>query len=493
MYFPEKNEFIKLSKQGSLVPVYREILADTEPPVSAFSKISGKYSFLLESVEGGENVARYSFMGCDPYIVFSSKGKDISISKIPAGKKKYKTEKITCDPLSYLKKLMSDFVPVKISGLPRFHGGAVGYMGYDIVRFVEDIPDKNPDDLGLPDCQFLFTDTLLVFDHVKHKIMVVSNARVEESPSKAYDEAIKKIDAIVEKLKKPAKLKPLELDPETAAAPKITSNMTQKEYETAVSRAQEYIKNGDIIQVVPSQRFKTEINVHPFDIYRVLRTINPSPYMYYFSFDDMKLVGTSPEIMVRLEDRTASIRPIAGTRPRGTTSEEDKRLESELLSDEKERAEHIMLVDLARNDLGRVCDSGSVRVDDLMSVEKYSHVMHIVSNVLGTLEKDKDAFDLFKACFPAGTVSGAPKIRAMQIIDELEKVRRGPYAGAVGYFDFSGDLDTCITIRTIIIKGKDAYMQAGAGIVADSIPKNEYLESINKAKAMLKAVGMVNR
>ena len=487
MYFPKKSEFIKLSKQGSLIPVYREILADTETPVSAFSKIAGKYSFLLESVEGGENVARYSFLGCDPYLVLSARDGNVVEIKPSAGKNS-KPISIACDPLNRLKQLLYEFIPVKTEGLPRFHGGAVGYMGYDIVRLIEEIPDKNPDDLRFPDCRFLLTDTLLVFDHVKHKIMIVSNARIDKSPSKAYDEAVKKIDAIAGKLKKPAKLKPIELSRETSSPVKAVSNMTKKGYESAVEKAKEYIRSGDIIQVVLSQRFKTTLNAPAFDVYRALRTINPSPYMYYFSFEDLKIVGTSPEIMVRLEDGIASIRPIAGTRQRGDSAEEDKKLEDELLADEKEKAEHIMLVDLARNDLGRVCESGSVRVTDLMSVEKYSHVMHIVSDVNGTLEKGKDAFDLFRASFPAGTVSGAPKIRAMQIIDELETVRRGPYAGAVGYFDFAGNMDTCITIRTIFIKGKEAYVQAGAGIVADSVPEKEYYESVNKAKAMLKAL-----
>ena len=493
MYFPKKSEFIKLSKQGSLIPVYREIIADTETPVSAFSKIRGRYSFLLESVEGGENLARYSFLGCDPYVVFSSKGDDISVSKVSNGKIS-KTERSKGNPFDHLEKLLSQYRPVKVENLPRFHGGAVGYAGYDMVRFIENIPDKNPDDLKLPDCQFLLTDTLLVFDHVKHKILVVSNARIQGDAGAAYEEAVKKIDKLVHKLRKRSNLKAIEPDAALKEKrAKITSNMSKKEFEDAVTKAKEYIRNGDIIQVVPSQRFKTKLNVSDFDVYRALRTINPSPYMYYFCLDDLRIVGTSPEIMVRLEDSVASIRPIAGTRPRGENAKEDCILEKELLADEKEKAEHIMLVDLARNDLGRVCKNGTVKVDNLMSVEKYSHVMHIVSNVSGILDKGKNAFDLFKACFPAGTVSGAPKIRAMEIIDELEKVKRGPYAGAVGYFDFAGNLDTCITIRTIVVKGKTAYIQAGGGVVADSVPENEYFESCNKAKAMLGAIEMVSK
>jgi len=483
MYFPKKSDFVKLARQGSLIPVYREILADTETPVSAFSKISGKYSFLLESVEGGENIGRYSFLGCDPYrVVISEKG-SVSVDGKRAG----------CDPLKVIKELLSEYIPVKTEGLPRFHGGAVGYLGYDIVRHIEDIPDTNPDDLKVPDCQLMLSDTLLVFDHVKHKIMIVSNARVKGSPSKAYDTAVKKIDAVAKKLRTPASLRPMDLSARGGKKAKVLPGMTKKQYESAVEKAKEYITGGDIIQVVLSQRFRTRLVAPAFDVYRALRAINPSPYMYYFSFDDLKIVGTSPETMVRLEDGKASIRPIAGTRPRGASADEDKKLEEELLSDEKEKAEHIMLVDLARNDLGRVCESGSVRVEGLMSVEKYSHVMHIVSDVNGTLEKGRDAFDLFRASFPAGTVSGAPKIRAMQIIDELETVRRGPYAGAVGYFDFAGNMDTCITIRTVFIKGKNAYVQAGAGIVADSVPEKEYQESVNKARAMFKALEAASR
>lgn len=488
MYYPSKSEFLKLAKKGRLIPVSREIVADIETPVSAFSKIAGKNSFLLESVEGGENVARYSFLGCDPYLIFESKGSSIQIISRKAKGRRPEVEMIQGDPLKVLKEILKKYEPVRVEGLPRFHGGAVGYIGYDMVRFFEDIPSKNPDELGLPDCRFLLTDTILAFDHVKHKIIVMSNARVEKSAGKAYDEAVKKIDAIVSRLKKPLKLKPLDLYGKKNKKLKVTANMTKKGYEDIVEKGKQYIRQGDIIQVVLSQRFKTEIKADPFDVYRAMRTINPSPYMYYFWFDDMKLIGTSPEIMVRLEGRTATIRPIAGTRPRGKSEQEDLRLEKELLADEKERAEHIMLVDLARNDLGRVCDTGRVEVGDLMSVERYSHVMHIVSNVTGQLSEGKDSFDLFRASFPAGTVSGAPKVRAMQLIDELENASRGPYAGAVGYFDFYGDLDTCITIRTIVIKGRDAYVQAGAGIVADSDPEKEYYESRNKAGAMLKAL-----
>ena len=460
-------------------------MADIETPVLAFAKIEGKYSFLLESVEGGSNVGRYSFLGCEPYMLFQSKGNGIKITTF--GKKK-KTEVLKGDPFEVLKGLMKEHKPVKVEGLPRFHGGAVGYISYDAVRFIEDIPDKNPDDLGLADIQLLFTDTIIAFDHVKHMIIVISNARIGDDPSASYDEAVKKIEDIISKLKIPVKLKQLEL-PDEPKDIRMSSNFTRTEFEDNVIKAKEYIKAGDIIQVVPSQRFKIPLKQDPFTVYRILRAINPSPYMYYLKFDDMKLIGSSPEVMVRLEGRRSTVRPIAGTRKRGGTDEEDVMLEKELLNDEKEKAEHIMLVDLARNDLGKVCEKGSVKVSRIMDVEKYSHVMHIVSNVEGTLQKGKDAFDLFKASFPAGTVSGAPKIRAMQIIDELENTKRGPYAGAVGYFDFYGDLDTCITIRTILVKNKTAYVQAGGGIVLDSSPSKEYEESCNKAKALIRALG----
>jgi len=487
MYFPNKENFIELSKKGNLVPVFSEIIADTETPVSALSKISGKYCFLLESIEGGENLARYSFLGSDPEIIFKSKGREVEVIRKGKGR-----ENSTEDPFKVLKGILKKYSPVEIEGLPRFHGGAVGYIGYDMVRSFEDIPDKNPDDLKVPDCQFLLTDTFLAFDHVKHKIIVISNAFIEGDPGKAYDEAVKKIDSIARKLKSTSKLKPLERKKQVKEL-KVRSGVSKEGFEKAVEAAKEYIKAGDAIQVVLSQRLNTDFKAQPLEAYRALRTINPSPYMYYFSFDDLYLIGSSPEIMVRLEKGIATVRPIAGTRPRGRTDEEDLRNEKDLLADEKEKAEHIMLVDLARNDLGRVCDAGSIKVSDLMSIERYSHVMHIVTNVSGKLSPGKDAFDLFAASFPAGTVSGAPKVRAMEIIDELETARRGPYAGAVGYFDFQGNLDTCITIRTIVVKGKKAYIQAGAGIVADSVPEKEYEESLNKARALLKAIEAVSK
>ena len=481
MYHPSKKEFIKLSKKGNLIPVYREIVADMETPVSAYRKIEGNSSFLLESVEGGEKIARFSFLGSEPVLSIRSKGRNIEMAE------NGKTEKFHGDPISKLKDILSRYKPVKNPDLPRFHGGLVGYIGYDAVRFIENIPDKNPDDLGLPDMYFVLTDTILAFDHVSHKIKIISNALVQGNPARAYDEAVKKIDAIIKKMEKPLKPEEIELDLSNRKL-HVKSNMTKNGFEKAVNKAKEYIRAGEIIQVVLSQRFETGIPSEPFNIYRVLRTINPSPYMYYLKFGDIKFIGSSPEVMVRLEDGTATVRPIAGTRPRGADEEQDRTLIKDLLADEKERAEHLMLVDLARNDLGRVCKPGSVKTTELMTVEKYSHVMHIVSNVSGELAKNKDAFDLFRASFPAGTVSGAPKVRAMEIIDELENTKRGPYAGAVGYFSFSGDLDTCIAIRTIVASRNRAYVQAGAGIVFDSVPSREYQESVNKAKALMKAI-----
>ncbi len=482
---PSKVEFIKLAKKGNLVPVYREIIADMETPVSAFEKIKGEFSYLLESVEGGEKIARFSFLGSDPILLVKSKGTNIEIVS------KGKTSKIKGDPLAELKKILSRYKPVKIKGLPRFHGGFVGYMSYDIVRHIEKLPDKNPDDLKVPDMQFLLMDTFLAFDHLNHKILIIANVLVEGDAGKAYAAAVKKIDALAAKLGKPLK------DDEMAAGKgksiDFKSNYTRAEFEAIVKKAVEYVKRGDVIQVVPSQRFSAPVRGNTFNIYRMLRTLNPSPYMYYLRFKEMELIGSSPETMVRLEDGVATIRPIAGTKRRGETDEEDSKLMRELLNDEKEKAEHIMLVDLARNDLGRVCTYRTIKINELMGIEKYSHVMHIVSDVTGELKKGMDGFDLIRASFPAGTVTGAPKVRAMEIIDELENVRRGTYAGAVGYFDFYGNLDTCITIRTILIKGGKAYIQAGMGVVADSIPSSEYEESVNKAKALLKAIELTQR
>ncbi len=484
MIYPCKKEFVRLAKKGNVIPVYKEITADLETPVSSFLKIDrGDYSYLLESVEGEERLARYSFLGANPSVVFKSKGRGIEIKE---GKKikRYKTGK---DPLEEIKKYMGQFRFVGIKGLPRFCGGLVGYIGYDMVRFFEDIPDGNPDDLKIPDSIFVLTDTLLIFDHIMHKIKIVSNAQVKGGPARAYGQALEKISAIEKILSKDnaASRKPETANPKL----KIRSNFTKKTFGDIVRKGKEYIKNGDIIQVVLSQRLEADLGKKdPFNIYRRLRSINPSPYMYYLKCGDIKLIGSSPEIMVRCEDGRIELRPIAGTRPRGRDKAEDERFEKELLADPKERAEHVMLVDLGRNDVGRVSRFDSVRVEELMKIEKYSHVMHIASGVVGTLSGSRNVYDVIRASFPAGTVSGAPKIRAMEIIDELENVKRASYAGCVGYLSFSGNIDTCITIRTILVKKNKAYIQAGAGIVADSRPEKEYQETLNKAMALIKAI-----
>jgi anthranilate synthase component 1 len=484
-YYPDKKGFLALARKGNLIPVYTELLADFETPLSAFTKIGDDpYAFLLESVEGGERIARYSFLGSAPSLVFSSKGKMVTVSE--SGRSK---SFMTTDPINELKTILSRYRYVKAKGLPRFAGGMVGFFGYDIVRFIEEIPDRGNDDLKTPDSLSMLTDTMLVFDHVDRRIKIISNAHIKASASDAYDDAVKKIEALSATLRNPP--------PEAAARGRFSdrsgcikpkSNFTKAGFESAVRRAKAYIRKGDAVQVVLSQRLEIPVRSEPFDIYRSLRSINPSPYMYYLKLGGFYLVGSSPEIMVRCEDGVVELRPIAGTRRRGSSEAEDESLIKGLLADPKERAEHIMLVDLGRNDIGRVCDYNSVKVSDLMTIEKYSHVMHIVTDVSGRLKKGKDSFDVMRAAFPAGTVSGAPKVRAMQIIDELEKTRRGTYAGCVGYFSFSGNLDSCITIRTILIKNAMAYIQVGAGIVADSVPAREYRETINKSKALVKAI-----
>jgi anthranilate synthase component 1 len=491
MKYLSEKEFLRLTQKGNVIPVYKEVNADLETPVSAFLKIKkDKYAFLLESVEGQEKIARYSFLGSKPRLVFLSKGKKIQIT-YPHKKKvlRFISEE---GPLVQIKKIMQDFKAVQPEGLARFYGGLVGYMGYDTVRFFEKIPDKNRDDLNLPDCLFLLTDTILIFDHAIHTIKIVNNVILPKksmslaAKKKIYRQAIKKIDQIEHELSKAVTVRrPNKL----AQKPKIESNFKRREFLSIVKKAKEYIRKGEIIQVVLSQRFKLKNRRDPFEIYRNLRSLNPSPYMYFLEFDDLKIVGASPEMLVRCEDGVIQTRPIAGTRRRGRSQQEDKILAEELLRDKKELAEHLMLVDLGRNDLGRVSISGKVEVSEFMAIEKYSHVMHLVSEVRGRLERKRyDIFDVLKAAFPAGTVSGSPKIRAMQIIDELENIRRGPYAGCIGYFSFSHNMDTCITIRTVVLKDGYAYIQAGAGIVADSVPKNEYLESVNKARALVEAV-----
>jgi anthranilate synthase component I len=484
MINPSLAEFREKAKLGNLIPVYKEILADIETPVSAFRKLMNQeYAFLLESVEGGEKIARYSFLGSSPSLIFKSKGSKVELIKSGV----IIDQKTVDDPLDSLKQLLRKYQSVPDPNLPRFYGGAVGYLSYDMVRFMEVLPDENPDDLDIPDAYFMFTDSILIFDHVQHKIKVVSNAHIENNDiDTAYYTAVDQVQQLIEVLREPAK--PIKRLEEKPGKHQLTSNFQKAEFEAAVEQAKEYIRAGDIFQVVPSQRLQTKISTDPFNIYRALRSINPSPYMFYLKYGDLKLAGSSPEVMLRVEDRVVEVRPIAGTRRRGKSDKEDDDLIEDLLDDPKERAEHIMLVDLGRNDVGRVSKYGTVAVTELMAIEKYSHVMHIVSNVRGELNDDMDEFDALRACFPAGTVSGAPKIRAMEIIDELEPSRRGTYAGAVGYFSFSGNLDTCITIRTILIKGDTAYISVGGGVVADSVPANEYQETMNKAKAMLRAI-----
>ena len=488
MYYPTFEDFREKAKHGNLIPVYKSILADMETAVSAFYKIdNGEYGFLLESVEGGEHLGRYSFLGSEPSILFQSKDNHVRIEDLGTGQT---TELESSYPLGELENLMSRYQPVAVEGLPRFHGGAVGYLSYDAVRFFEELPDSTEDDRQLPDCFFMITDTLLVFDRVNHQITVVANAHIDGDVEDAYQQAIDRIDALIAKLKRPLLMPPSKKHAATTNDVKPESNFTQAEYEGVVLRAKEYIAAGDIIQVVPSQRLSVPLSVDAFDVYRALRTVNPSPYMYYLKLGNIQIAGTSPEMMVRVEDEIAETRPIAGTRPRGETPAEDVALAEELIADEKERAEHLMLVDLGRNDLGRVCKYHTVRVSEMMEIERYSHVMHIVSHVVGELRDGMTAFDVIRACLPAGTLSGAPKIRAMEIIDELEPTRRGPYGGAAGYFSFSGNADTAITIRTLVVKDGIAYVQAGGGVVADSVPEAEYQETLNKAQAVIKAIGI---
>ncbi len=488
MYYPVFDEFAELARKGNLIPVYREILADLETPVSAFLKISDRrYSYLLESVEGGEKWARYTFLGTNPAMVLQTRGNMVEVR----GHGKTRRIPVGSNPLQVLKDIMAGYRPVLVKGLPRFSGGAVGYLSYDIVSYFEDILPRPKKGLNFPDLFFMITDTLLIFDNVSQRIKVVSNAHVSRGDVKgAYKRAKDKIDRVIKRLREARVKLPKVSGNGAALKGGLSSNMSKEEFLDMVIKAKEYIRAGDIFQVVLSQRSERKVRSHPFNIYRVLRTINPSPYMFYLNLGDFHMVGASPEVLVRCEDGVVEVRPIAGTRRRGEGEEEDRALQEELLSDTKERAEHIMLVDLGRNDVGKVSDTGTVSVNELMVTEKYSHVMHLVSNVRGRLQKGKDVYDVIRSCFPAGTVSGAPKIRAMQIIEESEPTRRGPYAGAVGYFSFLGNMDTCINIRSIIIKGNNAYIQAGAGIVADSEPEKEYIETVNKAKAMMMAIEM---
>ncbi len=493
VYKPTFENFKAKVNEGNLIPVYKEILADLDTPVSAYMKIANQgYSFLLESIEGGDKWARYCFLGCGPSTIISTKGKTVTIQS--SGKSQTSPLKDK-SPLKAIKNLLSEYQPVKDENLPRFSGGAVGYIGYDMVRYFEDLPEETEDDLDLPESIFVITDTILIFDNVTHKIKIVSNAHVKgDDLEKTYKETISKIEALEQKLKQG--LPKSEFAGSTGEAgdtTPMTSNFEEANFKEAVLKAKEYILEGDAIQIVLSQRLKFQIQQDPFTIYRALRTINPSPYMYFLNFGDLQVVGSSPEVLVRLEGEEVQVRPIAGTRKRGQNEEEDVALEKDLLGDEKELAEHIMLVDLGRNDLGRISEVGSVNVNEQFTIERYSHVMHIVSNVKGILKKGLDCFDVLEAAFPAGTVSGAPKIRAMEIIEELEPTRRGLYAGSVGYISFNGNMDTAIAIRTLLVKGRTAYLGVGAGIVADSIPQNEFEETMNKGKALLKAIDLAEK
>jgi anthranilate synthase component 1 len=491
---PNRKTFLEQAKKGNLVPVWKEVLADQETPVSAYERVrtylrqrnNASHTYLLESVEGGEKIGRYSFIGGTPRTIIRAYGRRVELVE---GEKIEIIE--DADPLEVLKTHMAQFAPVVDDpALPRFIGGAVGFLGYDMVsQFEPRIPVIGRDEIGNPDMVFMVTDGLIVFDRVSHTLKIVANAHIDGDPNEAYDEALAQIDDLCHALQTPVER--VLLDTHSEVEPlEPRSNTTKAEFLQMVERGKEYIRSGDVIQVVLSQRFEVENQADSLDVYRALRAINPSPYMFCLDMGESAVVGTSPEIHVRCEDRRVEVRPIAGTRPRGQTPEEDLALEKDLLADPKERAEHIMLIDLGRNDIGRVCDFHSVEVPDLMVIERYSHVMHIVSDVTGHLSDQHDEYDVMRATFPAGTVSGAPKVRAMEIIAELEKSKRGPYAGAVGYFNYNGNFDSCITIRTVILDKGKAYVQAGAGVVADSVPENEYEETRNKARGMMKALAL---
>ena len=491
---PSRDEFRTLARQGNLIPIFAELPADLDTPLSAFLRLRpGPYAFLLESVEGGEKWARYSFLGSDPLMVFTAR-EGRNTLRGPGGK----TEQLPGgNPLRALRSVLDRFHPVAIPGLPRFQGGAVGYLAYDVARYVEQLPSTTRDDLRLPDAVFLLTDSLLAFDNLRHRLLVIANAHVDRTDAasldRAYNKAALKIRGLLAQLGRPTRTPPPltlpSVEPLVALGEEgFISSMDQATFMERVRRAKEYIAAGDAYQIVVSRRLDTRLAADPFRVYRALRTINPSPYLFFLRLGKTTIVGSSPEVLVRAEDGRVEERPIAGTRPRGATEAEDARIEAELRADPKERAEHVMLVDLGRNDVGRVSGLGSVEVTEFMVVERYSHVMHLVSHVRGRLARGRDAFDVLEACFPAGTVTGAPKIRAMEIIEELEPTRRGPYAGAVGYVSYSGNLDSCITIRTIVCHGSRASIQVGAGIVADSDPKAEWLETCSKARGLVLAL-----
>ncbi len=483
---PARDEIHRLFKQGDLVPVHRTVLADLETPVSVYIKLAqaGVVSFMLESVEGGEQVGRYSFLGVNPKGLITVR--DRQVTRELHGSTTTRALRPDEHPLDAVKQEFERVRPVRLEGLPRFVGGAVGFIGYDVVRWFEELPDTAAQELDVPDAAFMLPDTLVIFDHVRHRLILLANAHNLGDAAAAWDDAVRRLDELADILRRPL---PAEAQPMQPLDEEFTSNISRERFEDNVRAAREYIAAGDAFQIVLSQRFMRRSKAQPFTIYRALRALNPSPYMFFLHFGaGMTLMGASPEMMVRLEDGEAFVRPLAGTRPRGNTDEEDEALAAELLADPKERAEHVMLVDLGRNDLGRVCDYGTVRVPRMMFVERYSHVMHIVSEVSGRMRAGMDAFDLLAATFPAGTLSGAPKVRAMEIIEELEGTRRGPYGGAVSYFSFDGSMDSCITIRSLLMVDDRLYLQAGAGIVADSDPATEYQETVNKARAVAVAV-----
>ena len=530
-YYPDFDRFCRLAQEADLVPVYRRLVSDSLTPVTAFHKLdAGRCSCLAESVVGGEKVGRYSFLATHPFFEIEAYGNRVTINS-PSGASAsgapiLQTRQFDCDdPLRELSQRVGSLRAATLPELPPFVGGAVGYAGYDVVRYLEHLPNAPPDDRHVPDMAFAFYDQTVVFDHVTKSIVVVALARLDSPSEKdsvgsalrgvpgveenhgsplpaerrggrslqrerqAYDAACRRVDAVVDRLAAAdCDLEPFDINTEGPLRLAYRSNFTQEQFEAAVRKCVEYIRAGDIFQVVPSQRLEVPIRVHPFQIYRTLRVVNPSPFMFYVRTPSVTLVGSSPEIMVRVKDGLVTTRPLAGTRRRGQTDEEDRRLAEELLADPKELAEHIMLVDLGRNDVGRVARYRSVKLSDTMTIERYSHVMHITSNVTGELSPGMTAFDALRACLPAGTVSGAPKVRAMQVIDEVEPHRRGPYAGAVGYFDFNGNMDTCIALRTIVVQDGMAYVQAGAGIVADSVPASEWQETLNKARGLLAAI-----
>jgi len=480
------EELKQRTREGNVIPVVKTLLADTETPVSAYLKIRdwSAYSFLLESVEGGEKMARYSFLGADPFLIFRSRGNSGTVRDLNTGLER----RFNGDPIGELRRIMAAFRAVDFPGLPRFTGGGVGYLAYDAVRLVEKIPDTTRDDYHIDDIFFMFFDTILVFDAIGRSISIISNVHADGNGplEERYHEAVSRIERLETLLAKRIAPPPSRGKGHAETIP----NIDKMSFMNGVLRCKEYIAAGDVIQVVLSQRFERELTVSPFDVYRMLRLVNPSPYMFFISADRVDIVGASPEMFVRVENGEMEVRPIAGTRKRGKTPEEDAALAEELRSDEKECAEHVMLLDLGRNDVGRVARYGTVRVEDSMFIERYSHVMHMVSSVKGTLEEGKDRFDALLSFFPAGTLSGAPKIRAMEIIDEMETTRRGIYGGCIGYADYRGNVDSCIAIRTLAVKDGKAYIQTGAGIVADSNPETEYQECVNKAMALFRAIDM---